>query len=95
MRCAFDVYRAFSRDVEENGLWVEREGKCGVPVLSSSGERSVLSEVAERQTREIYEDVEVAFVRDSGHWCAEENPGDFVETVLGFVRKHQGEWLRN
>jgi pimeloyl-ACP methyl ester carboxylesterase len=88
MRCAFDVYRAFSRDVEENRLWMEREGKYGVPVLSLSGERSVLREFAERQTRGVYENVEVAFVRDSGHWCAEENPGDFVEKVLGFVRKH-------
>jgi pimeloyl-ACP methyl ester carboxylesterase len=39
--------------------------------------------------QEMHDGAEIAFVENSGHYIAEENPEGFVETVLGFVRKHE------
>jgi len=88
MRAGFDLYRNFPKDVEENREWLKEHGKCKVPTLTMSGENSFLANFAEKQAKEMYENVEVAIVKGSGHYCAEENPEDFVEKVLGFVRKH-------
>ena len=63
-----------------------RADRCGL--LDRNGENSFLAQIAEKQTREMYENVEVATVDVSGHWCAEENPEDFAQKVLKFIKKH-------
>lgn len=88
MRCGFDLYRAFPEDAKDNQKMLAEKGKSKVPACSLSGDRSILLQVAEEQTRQFYEQVEVATVEKSGHWCAEENPADFVKKVLAFVGKH-------
>lgn len=90
MRCGFELYRRFPEDAEENRKWLKEKDRCKVPVLALSGEKSPIREFAERQVKEVYEEdvVEVGFVQGAGHYVAEENPADFVERVLGFVRKH-------
>ncbi|KAI9822701.1 MAG: hypothetical protein M1827_000420 [Pycnora praestabilis] len=88
MRCAFNVYRAFEEDAGENRTWLRDQGKCRVPALALNGEGSGVVEEAEGMIREMYENVEVAIVEESGHYIAEENPDGFVREVLAFVGKH-------
>ena len=89
MRAGFDCYRAFHRDAEENREWLAEHGKCKVPCMSLNGEGSFLAKIAEEQNLETYESTETAKVAGAGHWCAEENPADFVRQVLGWVAKHE------
>lgn len=42
-------------------------------------------EEAMEMCREFYGDGEFAAVAGAGHWIAEEQPGKFVEAVLGWV----------
>ena len=91
MRAGFDVYRAFAEDAEENKKWLEKEGKCKVPCLGLDGEGSFLKEVSKEQIKEMYVDARSETVEASGHWCAEENPQDFVKKVLAWVGKHGTE----
>lgn len=88
MRAGFDLYRAFPQDARDNQARRRENGRSAVPAAALSGEMSLLLEVAEAQTREFYENVEMVVVPRSGHWTAEENPQGFVEAVLSFVRKH-------
>ncbi|KAK8219640.1 hypothetical protein M8818_000614 [Zalaria obscura] len=88
LRCAFAVYAAFEEDKAQNLRWLAEKGKSSVPALAFSGAKSRHAEEAEGMVREMYQDVEVALVEESGHYLAEENPTDFVEKVLGFVAKH-------
>lgn len=88
MRAGFELYRAFPQDAKDNRANLKKDGKLKMPAAALCGEMSLLLEVAEEQTREFYENVEVVLVEKSGHWTAEENPKDFVAKVLGFVEKH-------
>ncbi|KZZ99160.1 Epoxide hydrolase-like protein [Moelleriella libera RCEF 2490] len=65
-----------------------RESPCSVPAQALNGKGSFLAEIAESMVDEMYRDWSAATVEGSGHWCAEENPEDFVKRVLTFVRKH-------
>lgn len=88
MRSGFDLYRAFHQDAEDNQQWLKENGKCKVPSMSLMGGGSFLASIAEEQNHEMYENTSAAKVSDSGHWCAEENPPDFVEQVLSWVEKN-------
>ncbi|KAF1349155.1 Alpha/Beta hydrolase protein [Delphinella strobiligena] len=88
MRSGFDLYRAFHQDAEDNQQWVKKNGKCKVPSISLMGGESFLATIAEEQNQEMYETTAAATVSGSGHWCAEENPKDFVKQVLTWVGKH-------
>lgn len=88
MRSGFDVYRAFHQDATDNLEWVKKNGKCKVPSLSLMGEKSFLATIAEEQNQQMYESTAKATVAGSGHWCAEENPADFVKQVLMWVEKN-------
>jgi hypothetical protein len=69
---------------------VEEKGKCGALAWNMSGEKSKLSEITESQIRDGYEDVGVGFVKNWGHYCAEESLEGFAEKMLAFVRKYWG-----
>lgn len=90
MRCAFGVYRAFERDAEENREWVGREGKCKVPSMALSGQKSRHREEAREMALEVTERkaVEEGVVKGAAHYLAEESPGGFVEAVLPFLDAH-------
>jgi pimeloyl-ACP methyl ester carboxylesterase len=68
LRCAFDVYRAFETDAEDNRQWLKKSGKSKVPVLALSGERSFIAKEAEGMVKEMYENVTNAVVEGTGHW---------------------------
>lgn len=87
MRAGFDVYRAFHQDADENRALLQKEGKCKVRCQTLNGEGSFLAGIAKGMVEEMYADVSVATVDGSGHWCAEENPEDFVRKVLAFVER--------
>lgn len=88
MRAGFELYRAFPQDAKDNQRLLKENGKLKMPAAALCGEMSILLEVAEEQTREHYDNVEVVIVDQSGHWTAEENPKDFVKKVVAFVEKH-------
>jgi pimeloyl-ACP methyl ester carboxylesterase len=88
MRCGFELYRAFDQDAKDNRRLLDEGGKLKVPAAALCGKESLLLEVAEEQTNEFYENTETVGVEGSGHWTAEENPGDFVKKVVKFVGKH-------
>lgn len=85
LRAGFDMYRAFHKDAEENLQWLRENGRCKVRCASLFGENSFMVHIAKQQAEEVYELVDVRWVKGSGHWCAEENPEDFVEQVIGFI----------
>jgi len=89
MRAGFELYRAFGQDAKDNRRMLGEGGKLKMPAAALCGNESLLLEVAEEQTREFYENVEVVGVEGSGHWTAEESPGDFVKKVSTFVGKHK------
>jgi len=91
MRAGFELYRAFPQDAKDNLKMLADRGKCSMPAAALCGEKSILLEVAEEQTKQFYDNVEVVTVDESGHWTAEENPEDFVKKVLRFVSKHDGK----
>ena len=87
LRCAFFTYRAFEKDAEHNRQWRGSKGKVKVRSMMLVGENSIMStEEAEQMAREFYEDVTVGVVKDSGHYCSEENPESFVQEVLQFIK---------
>lgn len=88
MRAGFDVYRAFHQDCEDNRAILKNDGPCSVPAQTLNGDGSFLAGIAEKMVSEMYANYETATVERSGHWCAEENPEDFVAKVLAFVGKH-------
>lgn len=88
LRCAFAVYAAFEDDAKWNKEWLARNGRSSVPALALSGDRSRHAEEAGGMVSEMYENVEVAEVKDAGHYVAEENPADFVKIVSRFVAGH-------
>jgi len=88
MRCGMDLYRAFHADVDENKRWLAKHGKSAVPVCAFSGGQSLLAAFARRQTEELYDNVRVVEVPESGHWVAEENPEGCVREIVAFVGEH-------
>jgi len=88
MRAGFELYRAFPQDAIDNVKMLKADGQLKMPAAALCGEMSLLLEVAEEQTRQFYEKVEVVIVDQSGHWTAEENPQDFVKKVVSFVEKY-------
>ncbi|KAF2028524.1 alpha/beta-hydrolase [Setomelanomma holmii] len=88
VRAGLEVYRAFEKDAEENREWVNANGKLQVPTMLLMGERFLLAPYAENMASEFHEDMELSVIEDSGHYVAEENPGEFVKHVLEFVSKH-------
>ncbi|KAF2177046.1 alpha/beta-hydrolase [Zopfia rhizophila CBS 207.26] len=88
MRAGINVYRAFEKDADENRKWIEQHGKSKVPALGMAGKNFLVEKYTESMMQEMHDDTEVAFVENSGHYIAEENPEGFVEKVLEFVGKH-------
>ncbi|PDT82215.1 alpha/beta hydrolase [Sinorhizobium sp. BJ1] len=86
MRAGFELYRAFSRDREENRAALARDGKLTMPVLAIAGEASAFAAIIEPMMREVAETVTKAIIPQAGHWIAEENPGALANALIGFAR---------
>lgn len=90
LRCAFNIYRAFLEDGEENQAWIREHGKCKVRTLNLGGAQSRFAGSAtEGMMKEVHEEgtFRIAEVADSGHYVAEENPEGFVKAVLTFIEE--------
>jgi pimeloyl-ACP methyl ester carboxylesterase len=85
MRGAFEVYRAFGQDADDNRRLLREKGRLNIPVLALGGTISTTGAVIEEMTKEVAEDVTAARIAGAGHWIAEENPQAVVAEVLGFV----------
>ncbi|KAI7197980.1 alpha/beta-hydrolase [Hortaea werneckii] len=90
MRCAFGLYRAFEKDADDTKGRLAKQGKCSVPTLILSGERSHHRAEAEEMALEVTENdkLQIGIVKDAAHWLAEENPAGFVEELLAFIKQH-------
>lgn len=88
MRAAFETYRAFENEKDENIEWLKEHGKCSVPSLVLSGDCFRHTINAEAMAGGVFENIDVVEVRDSAHYVTEENPNDFAEKVLRFIERH-------
>jgi len=86
MRAAFEVYRAFDRDVEDNREALKRSGKLTVPVLAVFAAISNSGPLVEEMMHEVAEDVTGLRISGSAHWIAEENPLAFTEGLFKFLQ---------
>lgn len=77
LRCAFLNYRAFAEDAKHNREWLKRDGKVKVRNLILSGDHSFIATEARGMAEEMFGNVKVSTVKDSGHYLAEENPEGF------------------
>lgn len=90
MRCAFELYRAFDKDAEDNREWMQSNGKCEIPALILSGDHSRHKNDAEEMALEVRDPqfLEIGEVQEAGHYVAEENPEGFAAVVIGFISRH-------
>ncbi|MCQ8240806.1 alpha/beta fold hydrolase [Rhizosaccharibacter radicis] len=87
MRAAFEVYRAFDQDGQDNAAVFANGGRLRTPTLFVVGLQSgFLSTVAKDIVDEIAENGSFVGIPDSGHYPAEENPTAFAEAVLAFCQ---------
>jgi pimeloyl-ACP methyl ester carboxylesterase len=86
MRSGFAQFRAFTKDAEDNKIFVRT--KLTMPVLAAGGEKS-FGPVMAVVMRFAAVDVREAIIPDSGHWIMEENPAFTVALVSGFLRERE------
>lgn len=84
MRAAFELYRAFARDAEDNRDALQQNGKLIVPVLAIGGATSG-GPLVEQMMLEVAEDVTGMVVSGAAHWIPEETPGLFSAALLEFL----------
>jgi pimeloyl-ACP methyl ester carboxylesterase len=94
MRAAFETYRAFDRDADDNRA-VLCGGKLKVPVLAVGGTASTTGAVIEEMAREVADDVTGVRVPGTAHWVAEENPEIVVRHLLDFATRSDGSTGRH
>ena len=90
MRCAFEVYRAFETDTEENKQWLDQNGKSSVPAMALSGNKSAHKDEAYKMFEEVHKlgTFKVGVVPEAGHYIAEENPEGFIREVMMFIEEN-------
>ena len=87
LRAAFEAYRAFGQDAEDNRRILQHNGRLTIPVLALGGTISTTGAVIGEMTKEVAEDVTAVRVPDTGHWIAEENPEAVVDELLRFAAR--------
>jgi pimeloyl-ACP methyl ester carboxylesterase len=86
MRAAFEVYRAFDRDADDNKVSLDQNGKLTVPVLAVFAAVSNSGPLVEEMMHEVAENVAGLRIDDSGHWIPEENPQTLAAGLIQFLR---------
>lgn len=84
MRALFEIYRELDHDAEIHRAALDEHGKLRMPVLASGGGAQGLASNYLAMCEEIADNVTGKLISQSGHWVAEENPAEFVETFLEF-----------
>lgn len=87
-RCALDLFRAFDKDAEDIGDWLNQHGKTTMPTLVVHGDNSSYADFITRMTLEVVSErtLRTEVIPDAAHFPAEENPRQFTESLLGFFR---------
>lgn len=90
-RAGFNIYRAFEQDAVDNKRFVAEKGRCPVPCLTLWGDKSFADKDAALGMAEpFYSYCKFQAIAGSGHYIAEEKPGDFVTAVVRWLDE-QGE----
>jgi pimeloyl-ACP methyl ester carboxylesterase len=85
LRAGFELYRAFEQDAQDIRDALRADGKLRMPLLGMYGMGSLAhAKSTEEVGHELAENVTVVGIPGSGHWIAEENPGELVNAVLRF-----------
>lgn len=84
LRAGFEYYRAFPTDIADVDRYRER-GPLEMPVQALGGQY-MLGELVGDHARRVASDVTGAVISDSGHWVAEEQPGDLLNRLLDFLK---------
>lgn len=87
MRSAFEVYRAFDRDGQDNIEMIAKMGKPRMPMLFVVGQQSAFTHIADDVVAEISETGSSVSIPNSGHYPAEENPKAFAKAVIDFCKQ--------
>ncbi len=84
MHDAFENFKAFPHDAEDNRAALAAKGKLPMPVLAIGGDHSygtVMPVVAS----EAFTSVQSAVIPDAGHWIIEEQPAALIAAVRPFI----------
>jgi pimeloyl-ACP methyl ester carboxylesterase len=84
MHSAFEQYRAFDQDADDNRAWVAAHRKLAMPVLALGAEKGLGRQMADIM-RAAAADVTEGLIPNSGHWIMQENPAATVRLVQAFV----------
>ncbi|GII78961.1 hypothetical protein Sru01_39430 [Sphaerisporangium rufum] len=85
LRASFEWFRAFPKDVTDNGVYGKK--KLTMPVLAI-GARGSLGDFVPTQVRTYATNVTGIVIEDSGHWIFEEHPEQLTRTLLRFLQKN-------
>ncbi len=86
MHSAFEQYRAFDQDAEDNRIWALAHGKLAMPVLALGAENGLGLQMADIM-RAAASDVTAGVIPNSGHWVMQENPTATLQLVVAFIEK--------
>jgi len=86
MHSAFEQYRAFDQDAEDNRAWMVAHGKLAMPVLALGAEQGLGVQMADIM-RAAASDVTAGLIPSSGHWVMQENPAATARLVQAFIDK--------
>jgi len=81
---AFENFKAFPRDAEDNRAVLAANGKLAIPVLAVGGDHSYGTEMA-AVAGEAFTNVQGAVIPDAGHWIMEEQPAALIAVVRPFL----------
>jgi pimeloyl-ACP methyl ester carboxylesterase len=86
MHSAFEQYRAFYQDADDNQAWVVAHGKLAMPVLALGAEKGLGMQMADIMGAAA-SDVTAGLIPNSGHWVMQENPVATARLVRAFIEK--------
>jgi len=85
IRAAFELYRAFDQDAEDNREFLRLGGKLEIPVLAVWGAISNSGPLLEEMMREVANNVSAVEISGAAHWIPEENPIALTTALLNFL----------
>jgi pimeloyl-ACP methyl ester carboxylesterase len=91
MRAAFELYRAFDRDSQDNRDLLAAKGKLGIPVLVAVGAASPTAPLVRGMMEEVSTAPRLLPIAGAGHWIAEENPEELAIGLIDFLKCGDGK----
>ncbi len=91
MRAAFELYRAFDQDSQDNRNLLAAKGKLAIPVLVAVGAASPTAPLVRGMMEEVSTAPRLLPIAGAGHWIAEENPEELAIGLIDFLKPGDGE----